>query len=299
MPDFPAGIPDIPDSSTFETLFTMHSNVGHAAGTNRILANLRELSRKLGIGASTPSGPGVLRQGSAGVSAWGLLQAADVGARVLTPGLLNAGGTATRVLTTTDGINAAWATLVPGMLGTSAVNAATQIAPGIITDTQINTSAGIALTKLLPGTAGFLRSNASIITAGNQVQAGDIATDAVGTLKGVQLGTLSTSSPTVEDIAGATITWTSLNKPARVIVTLVGISLSAGTAALVVQLFEGVSPWGTLMGDSLTAGVASTRTSSFFQATPGAGAHTYRLRWSTSSGTVTVSAVSFSVQELH
>src|SRR3954451_3901471 len=89
MPDFPAAVPDLPDATVSETLFTMHTNIGHVPATNRILLNLRALAGKLGIGASTPSGAGVLRQsGVSGSTAWGQVQPGDI-----SPGTGNANRT--------------------------------------------------------------------------------------------------------------------------------------------------------------------------------------------------------------
>jgi hypothetical protein len=81
MPDFPAAVPDIPVSSDTETLYTMHSGVGHAPATNRILTNLQNLAQKLGLGggAGPPATAAVLRRTATGQSDWGRVAAGDYG----------------------------------------------------------------------------------------------------------------------------------------------------------------------------------------------------------------------------
>lgn len=98
MPDFPTGVPDIADASPSETLVTMHAGAGHAAGTNRILTNLEELAKKLGIGPSTPGAlAGVLRRTALGSSAWGLIVPGDI-----TPDSLTAAQLATSAVGTDE-----------------------------------------------------------------------------------------------------------------------------------------------------------------------------------------------------
>jgi parallel beta-helix repeat protein len=71
MPDFPAGLPDIANASTSETLFTMHGGPGHVASTNRILTNVLQLATKLGITAGPPTPRKVLAGlATAGQSGW-------------------------------------------------------------------------------------------------------------------------------------------------------------------------------------------------------------------------------------
>jgi hypothetical protein len=72
MVDFPTGIPDVPDATVAETLFSMHGGLGHVAGTNRMLTNIENLATKLGLGGTAPGAtPGVLRRTASGQSAWG------------------------------------------------------------------------------------------------------------------------------------------------------------------------------------------------------------------------------------
>src|SRR5438874_2391287 len=64
---------------------------------------LEALEAKIGIGASTPGATAaVLRRTAAGASAWGPIAAADVPANALNASSVFAGGTANRVLRTTD-----------------------------------------------------------------------------------------------------------------------------------------------------------------------------------------------------
>lgn len=81
MPDFPTAVPDIPNASPSETLFTMHGGASHVTATNRILTNLQALAAKLGLGSSAPgASAGVLRRTASGQSAWGPVVNADVDA---------------------------------------------------------------------------------------------------------------------------------------------------------------------------------------------------------------------------
>jgi hypothetical protein len=139
MPDFPTAIPDIPDPNTSETLYTMHGGMGHVAATKRILDNIKALATKMGIanGTGPPGTAAVLRRTATGQSGWGQVQAADV----------VAGGTAGRVLRTSDGTAAAWGQAQAG-----------DYAPNSIQNADIGGGAAIAASKLAPG------ANRSVLT---------------------------------------------------------------------------------------------------------------------------------------
>src|SRR5262245_12366652 len=135
MVDFPAGDPDIPTAAaTGETLANMHAGVGHPQATNRLLTNIKALGAKLGYGSSLPGATAaVLRRTASGQSGWGQVQAGDYGAGSvanadlagsIAVAKLAGGGTANRIVRTTDG-----STMVMG-----------QLVGGDITDAQIGTN---------------------------------------------------------------------------------------------------------------------------------------------------------------
>lgn len=188
MPDFPAAVPDLPDATVSETLFTMHTNIGHVPATNRILLNLRALAGKLGIGASTPSGAGVLRQsGVAGTTAWGQVQPGDISpgtgnanrsllvnpggtavtyAAVPSGGLVGAGaGSPNTVARTTDGTNVVYGKVATGDILDGTILPA-DIAPGAASSVLQTNAGGVVawLTSLL--VSGSIQAGGKLFPSG-------------------------------------------------------------------------------------------------------------------------------------
>jgi hypothetical protein len=222
MPDFPAAVPDLADATVSETLFTMHGNAGHVPATNRILLNLRGLAGKLGIGASTPSSPGVLRQsGGAGSTAWGLVQPGDISpgagnanrsllvnpsgsavayAPVPSGGLVAPGpASANTVARTTDGTNVVYGKvgqndMAAGGTATPAdrilVSSNTTPSWGQLTDAMVAAGAGIAAAKLFAGGTGnrVLRTTDGTNPIWGQVGTPDIAALSLSQAAGIAIG---------------------------------------------------------------------------------------------------------------
>lgn len=146
MPDFPTGIPDIPNALPSETLFSMHGGLNHAVGTNRILTNLVALATKLGWGSSAPgSTPAVLKRLAAGTSIWGQV----VPAELVGPGA----GSAYMVLRTTDGVTIVLGKIVnaditAGAVQGGAAGATANIQALSINNGDIAATAGIVYGKL-------------------------------------------------------------------------------------------------------------------------------------------------------
>jgi hypothetical protein len=232
MPDFPAAVPDLPDATVSETLFTMHANAGHVPATNRILLNLRGLAGKLGIGASTPSGAGVLRQsGVAGTSAWGQVQPGDISpgagngnrsllvnpggtavvyAAVPSGGLVGAGaGSPNTVARTTDGTNVVYGKVTSSDIQDGTI-APADIAAGGTADMLLGTVNGTqaVMTKVTTAMVPDKALNASSLFGGNTGNRVLRTTDGQNALWG-QVGTL--------DIApGATLGfWSVVGVPAN------------------------------------------------------------------------------------
>jgi hypothetical protein len=78
MVTFPAGRPDLPATSTTETLSEWHGGTGHSAGTNEILESVQGLSDKVGTGADTPAIGEVLIGTGTGTSGWRVLAGGDL-----------------------------------------------------------------------------------------------------------------------------------------------------------------------------------------------------------------------------
>lgn len=196
MPDFPSAVPDIPDSNTTETLFTMHGAIGHVSGTNRILANLRALATKLGInnGTGPPATGAVLRRTATGESGWGLLVDVDVaaaGAANIAVGKLAHVGPG-MVLKSNGTIN------VAGQVANADIAAAgtAQIAPGKL-------DSGATANRVLATLTGVAGSAAM-----QQVATAMIAPNAVTQVTHAQGPATNFGTAVAADITGVSVTLT-------------------------------------------------------------------------------------------
>lgn len=158
---------------------------------------------------------------------------------------------------------------------------------------------GLALSALAPGSAGLLRSNGTVITAGNQLAAGDFPSGVVGT------SAIAANAVTQVGFAAAVTTNPTTTSTTIVDMTDMAVTLTT-TGGDLLAWFAGAFQNNTV-GASQTVAlrldtgsdvadmaiihrVASTwlPISTFYRFTGvSAASHTVRARWSTTAGTVT------------
>lgn len=246
---------------------------------SRIQDILEALEAKLGIGASAPGATAaVLRRTAAGASAWAQAQ----------PGDLAAGGTANRLLGTTDGVNVGMTTVNGSMVPATALNVSSLFAGGT----------GNRVLRNTDGTNPIWGQVITADIANNAITAALLGAGAVGQIIGAAATSQTYGGATPAQIPGTLINWTSLNKPILVIATLRDLTATASTG-LVVNVFDGAAPTLFLMNEVVAAGSQRTLTAIAYLAAPGAGAHAYSLYWSMSAPQVTATATSLAIVELH
>jgi hypothetical protein len=160
------------------------------------------------------------------------------------------------------------------VIGTAAINAASMIAPGIITDAEINASAAIAVTKIVAGSASTVLTTNSggtqawgtvtsaMITDGTIVNA-DISASAAIDVTKIAAGTASTvlttnsggtqawGTVTSAMITDGTIVNADINASAAIDVT----KIAAGSASTVLTTNSGgTQAWGTVTSAMITDG---------------------------------------------
>ena len=219
---------------------------------------------------------------------------APSGTAQINPGKLNAGGTANRVLVTTDGV-----------LGLFGQVSSAMIADGTILDADINATANINGSKLADGTVtsaklsgGIPVPAGSITNAEISATAGIVGTKlanatigpaqlvshAAGELAVVNFAATSTASTVFAIITGSTISITGTGRPLQLGVTLQGLGLVAGTSFVQVSWWQdGANVLNAVFDDMTTV---RRTVSAMATITPPVGAHSYFVAWLTTAGTL-------------
>jgi hypothetical protein len=173
----------------------------------------------------------------------GTIQGADVGSAQLTAVKLNGGGTANRLFATTDG---------------------TTVTMQQVGDALVATGAGIALSKLLAGAAGVLKSNGSVITAGNAIVSADIAdgtiVDAdINASANINGAKLADGSVTSAKLAGASVPPGSITTTEIANNTIVDADINAAANINGAKLLDNSVPSSKLItGAPITPGSITT-----------------------------------------
>lgn len=199
-----------------------------------------------------------------------VITTADILDKTILPADLNGGGAVNRLITTTDGVNAAWGQLVAAMVD-----------PAGAVNRILSTGAG--------GIVGWNQLTAAMVGAG-----------AVGSLPGVALGALSMASSAPAPITGAALDWTPTAKPALVIVSFRDVT-AAAALTWTVQLYDAAALVTTMLVDTIPDTITRKNvTALFYTSSLGSGAKHHTLLWNVSAANaVNVAGVTFAILELH
>lgn len=239
--------------------------------------------------------PIALHADSPGIHKGAYVQATDPGAVGADKLWVDTSTAAPYLLKRRNAANSGW-----DAVGLRAVTSA-DIADGTLVDVDISASANIALSKLAAGAGGVLKSNGTVITAGNSINTNDIADGTIATgdlaanaVSQVGRGSPSSSGPTTASGTAAlmpqmTVTLTTTGGPVLIWFdcTVSNTTVSATTAFdLYIDGAQVLRRSGQCKVANMAEIIAATHSH-----TPAAGSHTWEIRWFLTAGTSTSTGV--------